>query len=422
MRTLDAHTKCAHWMRTLTGCARSVLCVFLFSEHKSAAPSPSLAALSLHAGAAADAPMVDAPGAMADAPGLMVDAARASIHAAFVAKYGPPNNKIAQDLLAAYIEELITTLNGKPHEDKHIAQLFQLVGTALKMIEQVAARALIGPDGQPLDGGSTGPSPSENQLGLYKDFKKFVLSRAQGGQQSEDKAKILYLEAHISELQGYLQSNSVERTRLVAKIQTSFLKDCNGKAAMNKRQLAWVRKIGEIKSHEAQLKESREKLGRARVAEAMLREQIARDKKMLKTFEKQEDEQQARVRQEAERKYKEQKARADEKERIAQVSWMRTLNAHAGCAHGMRTLDAHTECALSVCFVFRRDSPPQPETPSSTKEITITHPRRSPPPLSPKSDATFSSTMRLRRLRRRTSTTKRQNASAPCDFEQSHHL
>jgi hypothetical protein len=257
------------------------------------------------------------PDAMDDVPGSMGEAARAAIHAAFVAKYGPPNNKIAQDLLAAYIEELITTLNGKPHEDKHIAQLFQLVGTALKMIEQVAARALTGADGQPLDGASTGPSPAENQLGLYKDFKKFVLARAQGGQQSEDKAKILYLEAHISELQGYLQSNSTERIRLIDKIQTRFLKDANGPEAMKRRKLAWVRKIGEIKTHEAQLKESRIKLGKARVAEALLRDQIARDKKIAKTAAEQETATNKRAREEAERKYAEQKARADEKERIA---------------------------------------------------------------------------------------------------------
>jgi hypothetical protein len=261
--------------------------------------------------------MVDAPGAAADTPGLMVEAQRTSIQAAFVAKYGPIRNKVAHDLAEAYTEELIVTLNGKPHEDRHIDKLFDLVNTALKMINQVTARALIGPDGKPLDGASTGPSPADNQLGLYKDFKKFIITRAQGGQQSEDKAKILYLEARISEMQGYLQSNDPERARLLDKIQTRFLKDANGPAAMKKRKLDWIRKIGEIKTHEAQLKESREKLGKARVVEALLRDQIARDKKIAATAKEQETANNKRARAEADRKYEEQRARAAEKDRIA---------------------------------------------------------------------------------------------------------
>jgi hypothetical protein len=254
---------------------------------------------------------------MDDAPGGMANAARASIHAAFLAKYGAPGNQVAQDLLSAYIEERVRLNNGIPHADAQIVELHSHVTTASKMVEQISVRALVGADGKPLDGASTGPSPSDNQLGLYKDFKKFIISRMEGSRVSEDKANILYLEAHISELQGYLQSNSTERTRLVAKIQARFLKDAYGPAAMKKRKLDWVRKIGEIQTHEAQLKFSREKLGKARVAEAMLRAQVARDKKLLATFEKNEDDANKRAIEEATRKYNEQKARADEKERIA---------------------------------------------------------------------------------------------------------
>ena len=265
---------------------------------------PRLESLSLHA--QADVPMDDAPGSMGEA-------ARASIYADFVQQYGAPANKTAQDLLSAYIEELIVGLKGAAHAPGHIVDLHRHVITANKMVEQIAARALAG-----FDGASTGPSPGGDQLGLYKDFKRFIIARAQGGRESEDKAKILYLEAQISELQGYLQSNSVDRTRLIDKIQARFLKDANGVAAMKKRKLDWVRKIGEIKTHEAQLQESRIKLGRARVAEALLRAQIACDKKTKASSEKQEDAANARVREEAQRKYNEQKARAAEKDRMAQ--------------------------------------------------------------------------------------------------------
>jgi hypothetical protein len=187
------------------------------------------------------------------------------------------------------------------------------VDGALKMLGKIVAGSLAG-----LDGASTGPSPADNQVGLYKDFKQFIKARHAGGSQSEDKQKILYLEAQISELQGYLQSNSMDRIRLISKIQTRFLKDANGPEAMKGRRRAWIAKIADIKKHEAILEDSRVKLGKARVAEAMLREQVQRDKALLASVEKQEDEAQAKAREDALRKYNEQKKRAEEKDKLAQ--------------------------------------------------------------------------------------------------------
>jgi len=156
--------------------------------------------LSLHA--QADAPGDD-DARMADAQ-EMAEAARRAIYKDFVTKYSAPKNQVAQDLLTAYIEALVESdaLGGEAHGERDIAALKGMFDDALKVVTQIAARALVGADGKPLDSASTGPSPADAQLGLYNDFKKFVLSRAQGGRESEDKAKILYLEAQISELQA----------------------------------------------------------------------------------------------------------------------------------------------------------------------------------------------------------------------------
>jgi len=279
--------------------------------------------LSLHA--QADAPGDD-DARMADAQ-EMAEAARRAIYKDFVTKYSAPKNQVAQDLLTAYIEALVDALEGEAHGERDIAALKGMFDDALKVVTQIAARALVGADGKPLDSASTGPSPADAQLGLYNDFKKFVLSRAQGGRESEDKAKILYLEAQISELQGYLQSNDAERIRLIDKIQSQFLHESNGEAARTKRKLDWLRKIDDIKKHEAQLNLSRIKLGKARVAEALLRDQVARDKKTAKTAMVQETAANRRKREDAQRKYDDQQERAAEKARIAKE---RLVAASAG--------------------------------------------------------------------------------------------
>lgn len=78
----------------------------------------------------ADVPMVDAPGSMAEA-------ARNSIHANFVAKFGPPGNQVGRDLLEAYIEELVRLNNGQPHTDEQIEELKRHVVAASQMVEKI---------------------------------------------------------------------------------------------------------------------------------------------------------------------------------------------------------------------------------------------------------------------------------------------
>ncbi len=244
---------------------------------------------------------------------LSEDAARAAISADFAAQYGAPHNKVASDVLLAYIDELIVTNAGAPHSNQQIAKLKQLVDSAINVLTKIISKSIEG-----LEGGSTGPSPADNQLGLYKDFKQFVKARTAGGSQSEDKQKILYLEAQISEYQGYLQSNSMDRIRLIDKIQTRFLKEAGGEEAMKGRRRAWVSKIDDIKKFEGLLEDTRIKLGKARVAEAMLREQVHRDKERLATMQGQEDDAQEKARAEAHRKYQEQKKRREEKDQLAE--------------------------------------------------------------------------------------------------------
>jgi len=259
--------------------------------------------------AQADEPMPDA-----DAPGAAsADAARA-IYRAFVAKFGAPKKEVAQDLLEAYIEEAVIALAGEPAGDKDLTELRGAYTSALQAVEKIAAQAVLGADGRPLEGGSTGPSPSDNKLGLYKDFKKFLLERAQAGPQSQDRSKILFLEAQISELHGYLQSNSIVRTRLIEKINARFLKDANGEAAMKKRLSDWRRKVNDVRTLEAQLKDVRDKLGKARVAESMLREKRCEDKKLMKKMEEDEDAAINKIKEETIRKAAEQKERLAKKE------------------------------------------------------------------------------------------------------------
>jgi hypothetical protein len=247
-------------------------------------------------------------------PAIDADAARAAIRTEFIAKFGAPDSKVTDDVLLAYIDEMVAANNGAPHTDKQIQKLRHLVQSALDMLKKITSNALAG-----LDEGSTGPSPADNAVGLYKDFKKFVQARMAGGSQSEDKQRILYLEAQISELQGYLQSNSIDRIRLIAKIQGRFLKDANGPEAMKGRRRAWVAKLGDVKKFEALLEDTRIKLGRARVAERMLFEQVERDKELLKRLHKQDDESVAAARDEALRKYKAQKKRAEDRDQMAKL-------------------------------------------------------------------------------------------------------
>ena len=251
-----------------------------------------------------------------------------------------PGGKTAADVLEAYIDQLIVENKGAPHSDEQMIRLKDVVEGALSALKNIVDKSLLG-----VEGASTGPSPADDQVsahtlvqthkrlfkrlhnagacsffmqvGLYKDFKQFIKARVAGGVQSEDRQKILYLEAQISELQGYLQSNSVDRIRLIAKIHARFMKDANGPESMKGRRRAWISKIADIKKYEAILEDSRIKLGKARVAEAMLREQVQRDKGMLATMQQQEDASQAAAREAAVKKYNEQKQRAEDKDKLA---------------------------------------------------------------------------------------------------------
>lgn len=237
----------------------------------------------------------------------------------FVAKFGEPKNKLTQDLLASYIDELVFEIKGAKPTPKQIQKLKHILDSGVAMVNKIASQSLVGADGKPLDGASTGPSPADDQLGLYKDFKQFIKARVAGGSQSEDKTnlKILYLEARISELQGYLQSNSVDRIRQINKIQTRFLKDANGPEAMKGRRRAWVAQLGLIGKLEGILEDSRIKLGKARVSEALLREQVKRDKKTLAVMHKAEDDSQSAARIEAQRKFDEAQKKQELKNDLA---------------------------------------------------------------------------------------------------------
>lgn len=269
-----------------------------------AAAAPAGPSASAHAAAAAPAAAIDAAGA------------RAAIKADFARRFGAPGNKVAADVTSAYIEELVAAVQqtGQPHTDKQIDRLKRLVDGTLLALKRITTQSLTG-----LEGGSTGPSPADDQVGLYKDFKQFIRARAAGGVQSEDRQKILYLEAQVSELQGYLQSNSTDRIRLIAKIRTRFLKDANGPEAMKARKRAWGAKITDVTKLEGLLEDTRIKLGRARVAEAMLREKVQHDREMLATMEKQEDAAQKEAEAAAKAKYDAQKKRAEEKDALART-------------------------------------------------------------------------------------------------------
>lgn len=245
---------------------------------------------------------------------------------AYRQQYGRARSAETKKDVEEVVYKLVMRNNGTIHTDEQLIeahrQLIALWTAQGDKLERVRQQQ---PQQQPqqqqpqvgcghLAGGSGfGASPHPNQLVPYGQAKQYISSKFQASIIQPRDQELTRLRAEVDALEGRLRPNDPRYQQIVKASLSVFLRDGNGRKALDKRHKQLQKKAGQYQALVSQMDALRRELAEVRLVGEILTQKVAEDEEAYKQIINEEEARAEKVRREYEEKLANQRANADAK-------------------------------------------------------------------------------------------------------------